>query len=40
MKILIVSEMSVPYSIGGGEGRYALLVCAHFTLRESEHASQ
>ena len=25
MKILIVSEMSVPYSIGGGEVRYALL---------------
>ncbi len=27
MKILIVSEMSVPYSIGGGEVRYALLSC-------------
>jgi glycosyltransferase involved in cell wall biosynthesis len=25
MKILIISEMSVPYSIGGGEVRYALL---------------
>ena len=25
MKILIVSEMSVPYAVGGGEVRYALL---------------
>ncbi|NCX99268.1 MAG: glycosyltransferase family 1 protein, partial [Planctomycetia bacterium] len=25
MKILIVSEMSVPYAIGGGEVRYGLL---------------
>jgi hypothetical protein len=25
MKILIVSEMSVPYAVGGGEVRYGLL---------------
>ena len=36
MTILIVSEMSVPYAVGGGEVRYGLLALVFFGKLSSE----